>query len=278
MEEISVLDEYKKCKVCNSEIKSINNKFDLVECVNCELVFCKNIYSQETFIKVYNRLYNQTLQYNTHIKESEFLLENKNIRIGNVKLKILKYLIQKKVNCVSEIGAGVGLVANYFKSKGITYQGIELDSKTVERAKVAGFNIVEGDFKVLNELSETQDAVVAFEVIEHLQDLNELFLILQKKVKQNGYFGFTVPNYNKRLNFKNPSNKIYQSAPPIHLNFFTVKSIENISSYYGFEVIFCKEKKYPYFLKNKLDTYKNFIKGFFGHYRGPTIMAILKKK
>lgn len=278
MAEIQIIEEYKTCKVCNSEIKPINTKYDLVKCDGCKLVFCKNKYSDQTFINVYDELYNQTKQYDTHIKESESLIEEKQPAIGLVKLKVLKFLIKQKINSVAEIGAGVGIVAKYFQSKNKQYNGIELDLKTVKRAQKAGLNIKNGDFKDLNNLPDLQDAVVAFEVIEHLQDLNELFLIFQERIKSKGYFGFTVPNYNKRLNFNNPGNKIYQSPPPIHLNFFTVESLRNISDFYGFDVVFCVEKRFPYFIRNSRKTYKNFIRGFFGKYRGPTIMAVIQKK
>lgn len=278
MSEISIIDEYRACKVCMSEVSVVNSKFNLVQCENCKLVFCKYIYSDQTFINVYNQLYNTTQQYEKHIRESETLINKKQPPIGRVKIKILDFLIKREVNNVAEIGAGVGIVAKYFQNRNVNYNGIELDSKTVERAQKAGLNIENGDFTVLMNLVKLQDAVVAFEVVEHLQDLNGLFLILKKQIKSNGYFGFTVPNYNKRLNFKNPGTRIYQSPPPIHLNYFTIESIKNISAFYGFEVVFCKEKRLPYFLSNRKSTYINVIRGVAGRFRGPTIMAVIQRQ
>ena len=278
MSKISVIDEYKVCKVCSSKISFINNKFDLVECEICKLVFCKNIYSDQTFINVYNQLYNTTQQYQNHIKESEALIKEKQPSIGRVKTKVLDYLIKQRVRNVAEIGAGVGIVAKYLQNRNINYHGIELDSKTAERAKKAGLNIENGDFTILKNLHNPQDAVVAFEVVEHLQDLNGLFLMLKDQIKTHGYFGFTVPNYNKRLNFKHPGPRIYQSPPPIHLNYFTVESINNLSAYYGFNVVFCKEKRLPYLVSGKRSTYINIVRGLLGRFRGPTIMAVIQRQ
>ena len=278
MSQISAIDEFKTCKVCNSKIELVNEKFNLVICEQCALVFCKDIFSEQTFVDVYNQLYNTTQQYDKHIKESETLVKEKQPSIGRVKLKVLNYLVKKRVKNVSEIGAGVGIVAKYFQNMHVNYQGIELDGKTVERAQAAGLHIKKGDFTILGNLPNQQDAIVAFEVIEHLQGLHELFLILQETLKQDGYFGFTVPNYDKRLNFKNPKTKIYQSPPPIHLNFFTVESIQNIATIYGFKVVFCTEKRFPYLLWRRKSTYKNLIKGILGQYRGPTISAVIQKK
>src|SRR5690606_16633268 len=122
------------------------------------------------------------------------------------------------------------------------------------------------------------DIILAFEVFEHLQDLDLLFKILEKKVKPHGHIGFTVPNYNKYLNYKNHNHKIYQSGPPIHLNFFTVESLQNVAKIYGFEIIFCYEKKYPYFNWKKKETYCHILKAIIGNYRGSTIIAIFKKR
>ena len=63
-------------------------------------------------------------------------------------------------------------------------------------------NIKNGDFKDLNKLPDLQDAVVAFEVIEHLQDLNALFVIFQNKIKvgaEEDQFG-PFPSPLKNLN------------------------------------------------------------------------------
>ncbi len=278
MKEKEKLNEYKDCKICNSTIRLINPKFNLVQCEKCKLVFCKTIFTQQNFINVYNNLYNNTNQYKVHIKEFENLKNGRPIRIGKVKREILNFLKKREAKSIVEIGAGVGTAAGYFQTHKINYKGIELDEQTVERAQSIGLPIISGDFKLLKTLEGKFNGVIAFEVVEHLQELDVLFLILKEKLELGGYFGFTVPNYDKRKNFKQPNNKIYQSPPPIHLNFFTVESLINISSLYGFEIVFCKAKKFPYFIWNKFSTYKNFLKGILGVYEGPTINGIIQLK
>jgi len=272
------MKQFQLCKVCSNETALINNKYNLVECTNCKLVFCNTIFSEETFIKVYDKLYNQTKQYSVHIKESERLLSKKTYKIGNTKRKVLNYITNIEKPKILEIGAGVGVVANYLQNKNFDYLGVEIDKKTVERAKKASLNIIQGDFKSVKSIEESFDSILAFEVIEHIQDLDELFKIIIEKLNSKGILGFTVPNYNKRLNYKNPHEKIFQSGPPIHLNFFTTESIVKIANSYGFNVIYCKEKKFPYFNWNKIDTYKQIIKAIFRQYRGSTIITILQKK
>ena len=63
------MKEFSNCKICNSSIKIINETHNLVKCTNCELVFCKTIFSQYDFIVVYDNLYNKNDgEYQRHSK------------------------------------------------------------------------------------------------------------------------------------------------------------------------------------------------------------------
>jgi len=272
------MKEFKLCKVCSSSFELVNKRYNLVKCTECKLVFSKDVFSEQDFLETYNNLYNNSLQYDTHQKEFAKLQKDKPLHIGRPKLKILNYLLKKKCKRICEVGAGVGIVANYLKKKGIDYIGIELDKLTVEKAQSINLNIINGDFSKLNEIEGVFDAIIAFEVIEHLQDLNLFFKIASEKLKTNSYIGFTVPNYDKRMNYKNHKDRIYQSGPPVHLNFFTIESINKISNHYNFEIVFCEAKKFPYFNWNKIDTYKFFLKSIFSEFNGATLQCVMIKK
>lgn len=272
------MEEYSACKVCNSKVELLNVKYNLVQCVKCKLVFSKIIFSEQDFIETYYRLYNATLQYGTHQREFEKLQKGKTLHIGRPKLKVLNYLLRNKVRRICEVGAGVGIVASYLKRKDVDYIGIELDKVTADKAQSINLNIINGDFSKLNDIEGEFDAIVAFEVIEHLQDLNLFFQIASKKLKEKSYLGFTVPNYDKRMNYKNGGNKIYQSGPPIHLNFFTIESIKIIANHFGFKIALCEAKRFPYFNWKKIDTYRFFLRSILGKFKGPTLQCVMIKQ
>lgn len=271
------MKEFLLCKVCSSKVELLNKKYNLVQCEECKLVFSKTIFSEQDFMETYNRLYNDTLQYSTHQREFEKLQKSKALHIGRPKLKVLNYLLKNDVKRICEVGAGVGIVASYLKNKNVDYIGIELDKITADKAQSINLNIVNGDFTILNDIEGEFDAIIAFEVIEHLQDLNLFFQIASKKLKVKSYLGFTVPNYDKRMNYKNGGDKIYQSGPPIHLNFFTIESIRIIANHFGFKIVLCDAKRFPYFNWKKIDTYRFFIKSIFGNFKGPTLQCVMIK-
>ena len=272
------MKKFKKCKVCSSKINSINTKYELVKCENCNLIFCDNVFSEQEIINVYDKLYNKTTQYSKHIEEHNFLKENKNPKLGSEKIKILDYLINKNVTNVCEIGAGVGIVANYLQNiKKIMYYGIELDEKTAKKAMSNGLNVVNDSFTNLDTFESKFEAIVAFEVIEHIQELDDFFKQSIKSLTPDGYIGFTVPNYDKVKNYKNVGNHIHQDEPPIHLNFFNLENTNKVLAFYNLEIKFLVQRKYPYFNINVFDTYKFFIKSLFGKFHGQTLLCVAQK-
>ena len=269
---------FKSCKICFSVVSKINEKYNLVICSSCKLIFCETIYSQEDFENTYSSLYRNSDGYNHYQKKFENLKSGKKVPIGRTKLTALKFLLKKENLNILELGAGIGVVADFLQRKKHNYYGLEMNLEIVENARNIGLNVHQGDFTVLESLDITYDTILAFEVIEHLQDIGKLFSIVYDKLEPGGYFIFTVPNYHKRKNYIKPKNKIYQSGPPVHLNFFTMESLTNIAKYYDFEITELTSKKFPYLNWKKWDTYKFMFRSFFNRYHGPTLIGILKKQ
>ena len=225
---------YKTCKVCNSNTEIINEKYNLGQCNSCKLVFCLTIFSQDEFVKVYDELYNKA---NSHYKyhsvvEYNMLLENKKIKVGFYRSRLLKkHVLNKKCKSVLEIGSGVGLIGSYIRKNDdkINYLGIEIDKESFDKSQTLGLNTINDDFKVMDKIEETFDVIMLWEVLEHLQDLKSFIESAYKRLNKDGKIILSVPNYDKIHNYKNRGKDvIFQDLPPIHLNFFTQKSIVNV--------------------------------------------------
>ena len=273
--------KYKKCKVCNNELIKVNTKFNLVKCNSCSLVFCETKFLYSEFVTVYNKLYNDLInspQYATHsIKEYNNLLKG-NVKIGLNRKRIIDRNIDK-TGRVLEIGSGIGLIGMYLKKyKDIDYLGIEIDETTHLKALKLGVESLNGDFSLMKNLMPGFQTIMLWEVLEHLQDLKLFLELATKNIKVGGNLIFSVPNYNKKFNFKGNNDELYQSAPPIHLNYFTKKSVKKILAMYNFEIDFLRVKRFPYLdFKNK-KFYSQVFKSLFGLYHGPTIYVNAKFK
>lgn len=277
--------KYNKCKICNGDIELINEKHNLVKCSKCEFIFCKTIFSQEQFIKVYDDLYNkENSEYQRHSKtEYDQIVNKKMIKIGYNRTKLINRNILK-INCQSvlEIGSGIGLIGAYILSKNanIDYVGIELDKEAFIKSQKLNLNTINGDFTKMGEIEKQFDVIMLWEVIEHLQDLNLFMELAYKKLKVGGRIILSTPNYNKIINYPTrEKDQLFQNEPPVHLNFFTVTSIKSIFDSFQFQNIKAEVKKYPYLELGKKRFYVDCIKALFNKYEGSTIyLQAIKKR
>lgn len=271
------------CKICNSEVQLINEKFNLGECNNCKLIFCLKFFTQEELVSLYDKLYNNAnAKYSSYaVDEYSMLLENKKIKIGHNRAKILKkHVLNSGCSSVLEIGSGIGLMGAYLRNENsqIKYLGIEIDKEAFEKSRALGLNTINADFKAMEKIEESFDVILLWEVIEHLQDLKKFIELAYAKLNKNGKIILSTPNYNKIHNYPDrEKDSLYQDAPPIHLNFFTKQSIQKIFELNNFTNCKVKIKKFPYVQYKSLNFYKNVVKAIFNQYEGSTIFFIAKK-
>ncbi|MFV5703615.1 class I SAM-dependent methyltransferase [Flavobacterium sp. XS2P12] len=271
------MDKYIKCKICEGEVKLINKKCNLIQCRNCEFIFCSTIYSQAEFVTVYDELYNkENAVYSNHsIVEYEMLLNNKRINVGFHRSRLLKkHVLNRKCKSVLEIGSGIGLIGCYIRKKNdsIKYTGVEIDKESFDKSQFLKLNTIHADFTAIDKIEESFDVIMLWEVIEHLQDLKLFLELAYEKINNNGKIILSTPNYNKIYNYpKRKENSIFQDKPPIHLNFFTKENITAIFEINKFVKCKATVKKFPYLEIKSKNFYINFFKSFFYHYHGSTI-------
>lgn len=211
------MKQWTKCKVCNSNIELINSSYELVECGNCGLVFCKKKFTQNEIESVYKNLYETSNSYQSHQKEFNQLKNGIKVPIGRNREYLVKKLLSYNPKSFCEIGAGVGLIGSYLKDyNNIDYHGIELDPSTAQKARSLGLNVATGDFELLADYPNSFDVIFASEVIEHLQDLGTFFKLANGALDASGILSFTVPNYSKVKNYSKAGKKIYQDPPPLY--------------------------------------------------------------
>lgn len=275
---------YTTCKVCDSSIKLINEKYNLGQCDNCKLIFCLTIFSQDEFIKVYDDLYNKKqTHYKYHsVVQYNMLLENKKIKIGFHRAKLLKkYVLNKKCKSVLEIGSGVGLIGSYIRkhSDKINYLGIEIDKEAFDKSQLLKLNTINGDFNLMDKIEETFDVIMLWEVLEHLQDLDLFIKLAHKRLNHGGKIILSVPNYNKIYNYPNrEKDTVFQDLPPIHVNFFTKENITNVFKLNQFKDCKATVKKFPYFNFKRKGFYPEFLKALLNKYRGSTLYFVGRKQ
>lgn len=271
--------EYQNCKFCGQNTKLINEKKLLLQCGSCGLIFYQQSLKKEETVKLYSKLYEANDgEYKMHILQQSQLRQGLQPPLGYNRKTVLEFILKNKPQKIAEIGAGVGVTANYLQKKNIDYTGFEIDGQIANTAHQYGLNIKHATFEALTDYKNNFGALLAFEVLEHIDALKFCMAVIHESLKPSGYLGFTVPNYNKRNNYRNDDPfKLYQPNPPVHVNFFTTGNIQHILAQSGFKILMLAKRPFPDLAWKKAITYKNLMKVFMGRYEGSTIMCVAQK-
>lgn len=136
---------------------------------------------------------------------------------------------------IFEIGFGNGAFAGYVRSKGCEFFGSELNEVLVERATAFGLNVfVGGITQVLaTEKPASFDAVVAFDVLEHLDimEIKSFLLDARALLKPGGVVLARVPSGDS------PFGRAIFHGDITHRSALGSSAVRQIASYAGLDVI-----------------------------------------
>lgn len=269
---------YTTCKICAGKTEEFLPQFNLLKCDQYGFIFYKHPLDVVETQELYDKLYNKQDDYKVYKQQADLLKQGKQPHLGYNKMKVLDFMLKKNCSSFIEIGAGVGVVGNYLTKKNKKYAGIELDAGAAGLAKDAGLNISQGSFENISTFADA-DALLAFEVVEHIDHLKYCFELINNKLSSGKYFGFTVPNFDLhyKQSIEKQKKRLGQVGPPVHVNFFTISSLEKMLKHVGFEPLYLKVRPVPYLKWRKKITYQDYWKALQGKFIGPTIICVAKK-
>jgi 2-polyprenyl-3-methyl-5-hydroxy-6-metoxy-1,4-benzoquinol methylase len=273
-------DNYNNCKYCGGPTNEKVRKHNLVECQVCGLIFCNTIFSQDQLSKTYDDLYNnRASHYEYHtITQYKKLEQGLPVNIGYNRKRLIDKYIGNTHKSVLEVGSGVGVIGTYLKQLKVkNYLGLEIDKTTCLKSKRLGLNVLNKDFAYISKLPDQYDAVMLWEVLEHLQNFKLFLELAHHKLRKDGVLMFSVPNFDRARNYKFNKDRIYQDPPPIHLNFFTSQNIQTTLKLAGFKVEYLYKKRLPYLTFRTYRFYKLLLKALFLRFEGPTLYVVARK-
>lgn len=224
------------CGKVSNPVEMEKNGFTYLECSNCSMLYI----SPRPTTEILSEFYPNSAQYkyfNDFIFPASQEARRNNIFIPRVN-KIVD--ICKRLNIATdkilEVGTGYGLFCEEMVKNG-TFKdvvGVEASDSLAQTCSEKGFRLYNGLLENL-EINETFDAVVSFEVIEHIFNPLEFIKIIHKLLNKEGVFMFSFPNYN---GFE--VGILREKCAGIdheHLNYFNEKSVEILLKNAGFEVV-----------------------------------------
>jgi|TARA_Y100000310_G_scaffold343684_1_gene452466 hypothetical protein len=196
---------HKHCPVCGNgegwliaEVDRVGFPCDTVICKNCQFVINDSYLSNP--ISFYEKYWGEE-----HWGDPE---ENwmKRTSPNAYTWKRMAYLAQnlgdrfKKINSVLEIGCGDGCNLYPYHLMGKEVIGLDYDERYLNTGRARGMNLLVGDIKTLP-VTERFDLIQLIHVYEHMQDLNNVVLMIKEKLGKDGIVYVEVPgilNWNRK--------------------------------------------------------------------------------
>jgi len=246
---------------CSSVIKT-NVKPDLHKCIDCDLVQISPSNSIKNLDKMYEDVVDTDYINNLKIKYKTF----------NGVFKKIKPYIEKsqqkhsKIN-VLEIGSYYGVLLNIIEKNKLNAIGIEPSKHAYEYSKNhnkqrninVSFDKFVEDFNAIN-----FNLVMAFDVIEHVENVDKFIQQVGKLMKEDNFFIFStifIDSWFARMLGNN-----WPWIIPMHLSYFSQKNIHYFLNKHNFEIISISNHihyaKINYAIKGLLNKFPSYINFF----------------
>tara|TARA_B100001057_G_scaffold324342_1_gene324552 strand:- start:2742 stop:3551 length:810 start_codon:yes stop_codon:yes gene_type:complete len=247
-----------QCRFCknskfNKHFFSTNENIEYSVCENCE---CHN----KSKFQKFN--YDDSNKYWANVKDPDGKIRNitseeeRNFKIKNWYGDVPNFINSYDDPKVLDVGCGLGYLLSCLKTK---YKfGLEPGSFACETIKkdYPDIKIFNKENNYIKEIKEEFDIIVAYHVIEHLDDPLQLIKDIKNKLKKNGKIIIGTPLIGGLIsNYFGKNFRLYNKG---HEILFNMKSLKKLFQSNGFKII--KIEK-PFF-KTDYFNFKNIIRLF----------------
>jgi len=217
----------KACPVCDSyefdTLKSFESQ-NLCKCKECSFVFDKRIPSKEELYEHYKVYAYSALKpiSNETVKSYNRLLD-----------EFEKY---RDTGYILDMGCGQGDFLVEAKKRNWKVYGTEYSQAAVNLCKSRDIEMYQGDLDRDIFLDISFDIITSFEVIEHINTPQKMIEVVEKKLKLNGLFYCTTPNFNALLRYLE-KDTFKMIIYPEHISFYTKKSLTFLGKKYNLKIL-----------------------------------------
>lgn len=254
-------DHYITCK----DHMVSQEKFALVKCRNCQLIFTNPRPNNAELHKYY-----ESRHYISHTDKANAIINIVYKMVRNVTLKKKRTLIEKYAtpSTILDFGCGTGNFLKVCKKSGWKVKGIEPNAKArLLAAKRLNMPIISDIHSTHKQ--EKFDVITAWHVIEHLLELRKTLKYLKKRMTKEGYLIIALPNISAYdASFYKEHWAAYDV--PRHLYHFSQTSLKQLAKEAELSLIDVKPMKLDSYyisllsekyLGNKLRYFNAFING-----------------
>lgn len=224
--------EFNICPACRSNIIERafeSNGYPFIKCLSCGCVTTQTPPDEKTLREHYDLAYSDG--------ERNSLFDSEEFKRGQA-IKRLERLEEFTAPGVAlDVGSSFGFFLDEARKRGWTARGLEISQRPFEYStKKLGLDVKRKTLGTVAGNNESYDAVLMWDVLEHLAHPEEALLASANMLKSGGVLGLSVPNGDSWL-FSKLGGKWDWVIPPSHLHFFTPNSMLPLLERCGFEIV-----------------------------------------
>lgn len=227
------------CPCCGSPAGALDgeeNGWALARCPRCGARFTVAVPTDAELEEIYNRLYSEGDSYQMHLDEVRRAQQTGGANAGRYRTRIfLDRYSPEGGNRLLEVGCGVGTFMMAARARGWDVEGIDLSETAVQASReIHQIPVRVGSFFDLEFEPRAYDAIVTWEVLEHLIEPRAFLSRAKELLKPGGVLVFSVPNEDPKV--PDPEIRGPASVPPVHLNFWDRDALKRFLELNGYRV------------------------------------------
>jgi len=230
LEDNQVLRNCPSCNVKNNIFLFEKEGFKFVRCTYCDCIFVNPCPSMDLLSFYYDKsesmnfFHGEVLKNTTHLRKKAF--KERVMYLSN---------FLKKGSHIIEIGSSLGLFVEEALNQGFLVDGVEINRELSDFVRNKYGIKVFTDFFENAEFTSKYDAVVSWEVIEHVIDPLGFLKKCVTLLKKDGCLIMSLPNI-AGIEFKVCGIQHEIIEAPGHINYFSPQTIEVLLERAGFKV------------------------------------------
>lgn len=236
------MDKLINCNLCgkdNTTLLFIKNKYRVVQCKNCSLVYVNPQPDKRERAKLFGKSFfiGHSLKNRTY--KNYFLEKSKNPMIFR-RIKELNEL--KSKGNLLDIGCAHGFFLNEAK-KIWEVEGVDISRYAVDYAKNKyKLKVYFGDLDTINFADNSFDIITIWGLVAHLDNPVKILTQVNRILKKGGILALNISNFGS---FRAKINGINwrQLIPPDYLHFYSLSVLKKILKLTGFKVVKVTGKK-----------------------------------
>jgi 2-polyprenyl-3-methyl-5-hydroxy-6-metoxy-1,4-benzoquinol methylase len=234
-----------KCNLCSTDktklVFKINN-YKIVRCKNCGLTYVNPRLKEDKLHEIYTENYYRNVSFND-AKSKKFFgydlyIEEKDDIVKTFKRRLDVIEKHVKKGRILDVGCATGFFLELAKKRGWEVYGTDLSKFACNYAKKSGLkNIYCTELEKARFKDNMFDAVVIFDVIEHLPDPKKTLKEVRRILKHNGMVAITTPNIGSSV--AKILGKRWEEVRRVreHIYFFSTRTLSKMLETLGFRAV-----------------------------------------